>query len=125
MRSDELVEAMELLHQYPRLIAERAAAEAVASLTAEKDGIIAALVEAMERGHYQDHGDQCQGCRHNWPCPDYGLLRAVAPAAAERDRKRDEAAAEAERDRLRDELTRRWRPEIYGLQEVLALLALP
>jgi hypothetical protein len=29
MRSDELVEAMELLHQYPRLIAERAAKEAV------------------------------------------------------------------------------------------------
>jgi hypothetical protein len=31
MFSDELVEAMENLHQYPRLIAERAAREAVAA----------------------------------------------------------------------------------------------
>ena len=31
MLSDELVEALENLHQYPRLIAERAASEAVAA----------------------------------------------------------------------------------------------
>ena len=33
MRSDELVEAMENLHQYPRLIAERAYAEGLAAAT--------------------------------------------------------------------------------------------
>lgn len=40
MLSDELVEAMEQLHQYPRLIAERAAVEAV---EAEQDRIAAAV----------------------------------------------------------------------------------
>jgi hypothetical protein len=43
MLSDELVEAMESLHQYPRLIAERAAKEAsraaLAALRAEVEGL--------------------------------------------------------------------------------------
>ena len=49
MFSDELVEAMENLHMYPRLIAERAAKEAVAAyrtaLRAKVGGMCAACPE--------------------------------------------------------------------------------
>ena len=60
MRSDELVEAIERLSMYPRLIAERAYAEGLAAAT-PLDEVVAALArDPRSRWHQEPDG--------NWMC---------------------------------------------------------
>ena len=60
MFSDEMVEAMERLHMYPRLIAERAAREAVA---AERERIRAAVQGFAVEGGDKDYWEGVEEMR--------------------------------------------------------------